>query len=239
MTDADCRVAGENWLATMQQNFNENTNFVLGYGGFTARKGFLDKLIRFDAFLIAIQYLSFALARIPYMGVGRNLAYRKSVFFENKGFADHYALASGDDDLFVNKNANKKNTVVELDSESFTITDAKETFKKWVFQKTRHLTTAKFYKKRHKILLVLEPFTRFLFYTCTIALIILKFYPEYVIGALIFRLLIQIFVLFGASKKLKTKGLYWWIILFDILLPMVYFYISIKRKPLKNQNAWS
>ena len=109
LTDADCEPVNENWIKTMSQNFTKDTSVVLGYGGYFRKRSILNNLIRFDALFIALQYFSLALKGKPYMGVGRNLAYRQSLFFKNKGFASHYQLLSGDDDLFINEVANKKN----------------------------------------------------------------------------------------------------------------------------------
>src|SRR5690606_6056352 len=111
-TDADCYPASNNWLAEMAAGFTDENKIVLGYGAYEKQKGFLNTCIRFDAFMIAIQYLSAAIKKSPYMGVGRNLAYTKELFFEEKGFSNHYHINSGDDDLFVNGAATENNTSV-------------------------------------------------------------------------------------------------------------------------------
>jgi poly-beta-1,6-N-acetyl-D-glucosamine synthase len=84
LTDADCRPAGTNWLRSMAAHFTTETEIVLGYGPYEKQAGLLNKLIRFDAFMVALHYLSFSLARVTYMGVGRNLAYRKELFSVTK-----------------------------------------------------------------------------------------------------------------------------------------------------------
>ncbi len=119
-TDADCCPESQKWIETMVSHFDDKTDFVLGYGGYFATKGLLNKYIRYDSMVIAMQYLGMAIRGIPYMGVGRNLAYRRSVFFEKKGFGNYSHLASGDDDLFVNANALKTNTSLEFRKESHT-----------------------------------------------------------------------------------------------------------------------
>jgi len=111
-TDSDCKPESDKWLEGMTSHFDSKTSFVLGYGGYLSEKGFLNKYIRYDSLTIAMQYLGMAIRGLPYMGVGRNLAYRRSVFFENKGFGSHNHIVSGDDDLFVNSIANGKNTSV-------------------------------------------------------------------------------------------------------------------------------
>ena len=113
-TDGDCKPESNQWLSLMAANFSADTSIVLGYGGYFPQPGLLNKYIRYDTLMIALQYFSFALCKIPYMGVGRNLAYKRSLFYAGKGFSTHFHLASGDDDLFVNENATKTNTAIEL-----------------------------------------------------------------------------------------------------------------------------
>ena len=110
LTDADCLPQNDQWIKGMVSAYRKNTEVVIGYGPYFKRKGLLNKLIRFDTLYTAIQYLSMALANMPYMGVGRNLSYRKSTFFKNKGFTSHYNIPSGDDDIFISQVANKRNT---------------------------------------------------------------------------------------------------------------------------------
>src|SRR5205814_2171837 len=146
-----------NWIELRQKHFNKSTYIVLGYGGYQkhvetrhALSLLLNKMIRFDTLTIAIQYFSFALNGNAYMGVGRNLAYRKSLFFQNKGFAKHNHIFSGDDDLFVNENATGDNVAIEFDPASFTCSLPKQTFNDWLKQKARHGSTSSYYKSKHK-----------------------------------------------------------------------------------------
>jgi len=163
-TDADCYALSNKWVERIQQNFSPETEVVVGFGGYIKNDTFLNKLIRYDAVFIAMQYFSFALAGHPYMGVGRNLAYRKSTFFNNKGFASHFNIESGDDDLFINQVADKKNTRIEISIDSQTRSIPKTTFNKWLKQKSRHNSTFRYYKSLHKTLLAIEIISRFFFY---------------------------------------------------------------------------
>ncbi|HCT30127.1 MAG TPA: hypothetical protein DIW31_05220 [Bacteroidales bacterium] len=207
LTDADCKPEGKDWLASISTNFSGNTEVILGYGGFFSEKGFLNKLIRFDGLFIAMQYLGFALAGKPYMGVGRNLAYKKDTFFNNKGFASHSHIYSGDDDLFINEVAKKSNTKVELQSNSFTRTLAENTYKKWENQKRRHISTSNRYRFSTKIILVGEVLSRVLFFGAAIALIVLQYYPWVIAGTILFRLIIQLSIIKGVMNRLSEKKL--------------------------------
>ena len=152
-TDADCIPISENWITEMTSKFSEEHQIVLGYGAYEKiKKSWLNRLIRFETLLTAIQYFGYAKIGIPYMGVGRNLAYTKSVFFDVNGFANHMHINSGDDDLFINQVATKQNTAISFSKDSFTESIPKTNFKDWIHQKRRHISTASFYKPLHKFL---------------------------------------------------------------------------------------
>jgi hypothetical protein len=222
----------------MQQNFTSNCQIVLGYGGYEEGKGFLNKLIRFDAFFIALQYLSFALIKLPYMGVGRNLAYRKSLFMNNKGFASHAHILSGDDDLFINEVANSKNTKVEFSVEAHTRSVPKKTFNQWTFQKRRHLSTGRGYKFVHKFLLGLEISSRILFYAGLIMTLITPITWIIGLSAFFFRLIIQLIIFKQAMNKLNEKNLLLFSIIFDFVLPLTILFLYLANLFNSKQHKW-
>src|SRR5258706_1967739 len=207
LTDADCIPASEFWIQKMQDAYDDKIEIVLGYGAYHKRPGILNKLIRFETFHTALQYLSYALAGIPYMGVGRNLSYKKGLFFHHKGFSSINHIPSGDDDLFINKVATKYNTAIIIDPEAITRSVPKRTWIEWRKQKSRHYTTAKFYKPKHKFLLGLYVATQFLFYPL-FACAIIFFDWRLAILLLSVKLLVQGFVFYKTMKKMEEKDLW-------------------------------
>ena len=152
LTDADCRPASDAWLTGMVEPLQEKrTEIVLGVSPYERRPGFLNFLIRSETLFTAVQYLSLALAGRAYMGVGRNLLYRREVFFRHKGFYSHMRVWGGDDDLFVNEAATAQNVAVSLHPDTFTTSAPKETWADWQRQKQRHLGVGKRYKTADKI----------------------------------------------------------------------------------------
>lgn len=184
LTDADCTPASNQWIRKMQSEFRSEVSVVLGYGPYEKRPGFLNKLIRYDTFHAAVQYLSLALAGKPYMGVGRNLAYRKALFFSEKGFVSHYRIQSGDDDLFINRIATARNTRIEVSRQSHTISTAGKSFQAWVYQKKRHFTTSRHYKKDSKRILGTYHLSKMLFYLSGAALLAMWYNWVVVVPAL-------------------------------------------------------
>lgn len=237
LTDADCVPASEFWIQKMQDAYDDDIEIVLGYGAYHKRPGILNKLIRFETFHTALQYLSYALAGIPYMGVGRNLSYKKSLFFRNKGFSSINHIPSGDDDLFINKVATKKNTAIIIDPEAVTRSVPKKTWAAWLKQKSRHYTTARFYKPKHKFLLGLYVATQFLFYPLFIATII--FYDwRFAIGLFALRLLVQGYVLYKSMVKMGEKDLWPWFVVLDIWM-FLYYIIFAPALWRKTKRNWS
>jgi glycosyltransferase involved in cell wall biosynthesis len=220
-TDADCQPVSEKWTQIMSSHFTEGVDFVLGYGGYLKEKGLLNRYIRYESMTIALQYLGMAIRGIPYMGVGRNLAYRRKIFFEKKGFGSHTHIVSGDDDLFVNDNANGKNTKTEFRTEAHTRSVPAGNIKEWITQKKRHLTTAPFYKLKDKILLTIEPLSRVIFYVSVIILLTNLFLWEAVIAIFTLRLIIQIIVLVSGIRKLNEPGIAGLSLIFDIFSPVI------------------
>ena len=167
------------------------------------------------------------------MGVGRNLAYRKSLFITNKGFTSHIDMASGDDDLFVNEVAKKVNTTIELHNQSHTRSEPKTSFKEWIRQKRRHLTTGKYYKTKHKIFLAGEVLSRVIYYFSFFSLLIFYNFIEFVLFAFVFRLLVQIIIFKITMKHLNEKKLLLLSPVFDIILPFINLSIFTTKK-----NKW-
>src|SRR5690606_2334305 len=225
------------WLEKMQEGYDEAIEIVIGYGAYHKRKGFLNKLIRFETFHSALQFLSFAIAGIPYMGVGRNLSYKKSLFFNNKGFSSLNHLPGGDDDLFINKVANKKNTAVVIDKEAFTYSEPKKTFKGWFIQKKRHFSTAKYYRPKHKYKLVSYSISHFLIYPFFIAAFFFTHWIP-VLSVMVFRIILQSVIYYKAMNKLDEKDLFKFWLIFDIWMFIYYliFAPALWRKPTKSWN---
>jgi Glycosyltransferases, probably involved in cell wall biogenesis len=153
LTDADCRPKSINWIRNMSRNFSNETKFVLGLSPYERKPGFLNLFIRFETLLTAIQYFAFGWMKNPYMGVGRNLAYRKSLFLEQKGFNNFLHVTGGDDDLFINMHARGSNTRLELSSDSQMVSIPKTSWKAYYEQKIRHLSVGKRYRFSHRFLL--------------------------------------------------------------------------------------
>lgn len=237
-TDADCYPTSEHWLERLQENFTDRTDIVLGYGAYQSSKGLLNKYIRFDTLMIALQYFSYALIGKPYMGVGRNLAYRKSLFFNNKGFASHYGLLSGDDDLFVNETASESNTAIEFHPESHTLSTPKMKWSTWFAQKKRHYTTSRHYRAKHIFLLGFEPWSRLLFYISFCYLIVLKIYIPYILAAFLIRLISILIISKIAMNRLNERKLLLWIPVFDLFALFINFNIFISSIFRSKKSQW-
>lgn len=232
-TDADCFPASQEWLSIMASNFSDEKQLVLGYGAYEKQAGILNKLIRFETLMTAVQYFSYAKAGSPYMGVGRNLGYTASLYYENKGFMSHIKVRSGDDDLFVNEAATSKNTAICIVPEAFTFSYPKETSKSWQIQKTRHYSTAKLYKPKHRIFLAIYYIFNLLFWILA-PLALVSEYWEYGLAILLIRFLVQYIVIGKAAKKLKESDLIPWIVFFEIFLVLSQLSIFISNSSEKN-----
>ena len=227
-TDADCKPVSKYWIQSMAQDFSPKKTIVLGYGKYKAHNTLLNILVRFETLSTAIQYFSYAKLGSPYMGVGRNLGYKKSEFFKTNGFISHIQVRSGDDDLFIQEAATKTNTTISLDSKSFTISNPPVTFKEWFRQKRRHISTSSYYTFKHKFFLGLYFISKLLFYFS--AILLLFFMSWKLITLLLGIYIISLYLVFGLSaKRLQEKKLLLFFPILDFSLLLFQFTIFISN----------
>lgn len=229
-SDADCKPVSENWAQEMTHKFTQKKHIILGYGSYKKdKRSLLNKLIRFETLLTAIQYFSYSKIGIPYMGVGRNLAYTKSLFFKTNGFVNHMHLKSGDDDLFINQIATKHNTSICYSSDSFTVSSPKTNLKSWIQQKRRHISTANYYKKHHQFLLATFYNSQLLFWLLGSVLLIALYNWQLIVVLIITRFLVQYIVLWNAAKKLQEKDIVVLTPVLELFLISLHLFIFIKN----------
>lgn len=211
----------------MARNFTSRTQIVLGYSGYERGKGWLHKRVAFDNLFTSMRYLGFALAGSPFMGVGRNLAYRKELFYGQKGFSAHLNLQRGDDDLFINHVATAENTRVETDANAIVRTQPVTRAKDWREEKIGYASTARLYHGAQRGWAGLETFTRLAFYGSWLAALVIGILNfHWVVAGIAFfvfllRFTTQAIIINKTAKDLNEKRRYYFTLpVFDILQPI-------------------
>ncbi len=226
-TESFCKPQSNRWLALFARNFTPTTQIVLGYSAFQKAKGWRQRCISFDNYFRSLRFLCFALLRLPYMGIGRNMAYRKELFTTNKGFGKHLDLLRGDDDLFINQVANRKNTRVVTDNDASVVMEPVKLKKFWREERLGYESTSRHFKGIHRHLLGFETLTRFLFFLFVIGGIawgIIQLHIPLIIIAslcLIIRFVSLAFILNKSAKIIGEKNRYYFTLpLLDVLQPL-------------------
>jgi len=230
LTDADCKPVSNKWIVQMSKGFSNDVSLILGYGAYKKIKGsYLNKLIRFETLLTAIQYFSYALSGKAYMGVGRNLAYKKEDFLSVNGFESHHHLKSGDDDLFVSQIATPLNTAICDEVSSHTISAPETSFTNWIRQKRRHLTTSSFYSSFHKFALGLFYVSQLGFYTLTLITLVYGIHLYLISTLVLVRFIIWYAIVIQSSIKLNEKDLICLGPLYEISIIFIQLYIFLRN----------
>ena len=228
LTKSDCKPNSFDWLKYIASGFGKNKEIVLGYACVENKKGLLNKLVRYDHAIRAMNYLSFALCKNPYMGEGYNLAYKKSLFYKVGGFIKHYNLSAGDDDMFINQITNSKNTSVVLTTPSFVKYDSFRKYKDWIKAKKSNIISKKHFKTSHRFLLNLLPFSTFMFYLCIAVLFFIGIPWPYMVLALLLKFIHQIFVYYKAFKRLRIKNLFIFAPILEIYQMILNFFLELR-----------
>ena len=233
LTDADCKPTNNQWIKQMASQYTRSKQIVIGYAPYLKGKGFLNRLIRFDTAWIGVNYFSMALAKLPYMGVGRNLAYTKSVFHSVNGFKSHYSVPTGDDVLFIQEAAKKSNYAIQLNPDSFCHSPAPTSWTRWMTQKTRHYATSGKYRFIKKLLLGIYPLSLVLMWVSFITLLFSKDFILLSSSVFGFTLLLKWWLQGRCLSQLKEKSfirfLPFWDLFYALLMPIL-FYISERQK---------
>jgi hypothetical protein len=236
LTDADCRAASSAWISQMVAPFvQEDVEIVLGLSPyFPSKNKLLGFAVIFETAWTALQYVGFAALGWPYMGVGRNLAYRKNLFCKKDGFKKWLHIPGGDDDLFVATHATRKNTALLTNPKAFTHSASPPTWQAWWQQKTRHLHSGQFYPLAAKIPPALSLFSQLSFTFGFFALILLEYYTEFVLlvwGG-------KALILWSVARKLGPKSIHYWhvipALLFDFLFLLYYLVVGLNARFTKN-----
>ena len=240
LTDADCRPESVHWIDEMMHGFTDGVEVVLGFGAYFEEPGCLNRLIQYDTLFNGLLYMGRALTGHPYMGVGRNLAYRKNTFFGHKGFAGLLDQRAGDDDLFVNKVATRRNVNVAVTTDSLTWSVPKHRWKDWLQQKARHLSVSPRYKASSKLMLTFEPFTRALFYGMIIAIGCIASWPvQAAAGVLLLtRWLWQSIILTRSAHAFGLRGFGLTVLWYDICLPVLNLLLMLHHKLFRRHIRW-
>lgn len=241
LTDADCCPESKYWIRSMMTGFaSPEKEIVLGYGAYFREPGLLNTIIRFDTLFNGLHFLGAAVARRPYMGVGRNLAYKKELFFSSGGFAPLMTERSGDDDLLVNRVATRTNTAVVVSTDSVTWSLANTSLKDWLQQKRRHLSVSPRYTAGSKTRLTLEPLLRALFYGLLIAIAVLMGVRGWIIAAsaYVLRLFVQLLMLNLGARKLGQPAVLLEVVWLDICLPLLSLYMLSTQPFYKKNMRW-
>ncbi len=220
LTDADCNVKSQHWAPKIASTFKNNTDIVLGYSPYVG-KGLLNMFIRFETFMTALQYFSYYLIGVPYMGVGRNMAVRKSFFTANDVYKNNMDLQSGSDDLLVNELSDYKNTEIQTSPDTFVYTEPPESLSGFIRQKTRHISTSFRYKTIHKVLLSIYSFSHISLYLMLIlGLFVLPLKTVFYFWLI--RIVIIYITSFLSFIKLKEQDLLFFLGLIDVHLLPIY-----------------
>ncbi len=229
LTDADCYPQSKKWINEMMSGFHKKEiDFVIGYSQYEMHKGFLSTFINYETLLTALHYIGLGLLYRPYMGVGRNLAYRKSVFLNNNGFGRFRSIVGGDDDLFVNEHAKRKNTRFVFTKNTLIHSVPKKHLSEFLLQKKRHLSVGKYYRFFDKLLLFILTLSKIGLYAAFLTAILAGFQTYFVLGGFILIMVSLLGALYALKYKTGDKSGIWLLPILDFIY--IFYYISTGLK---------
>ena len=239
LTDADCVPCSTKWIGKIVSHYRNETEIVLGFSDYRTEKTFLNKFIRWETFYTAVQYFSLAFIGFPYMGVGRNLSYKKSLFKNKDGFKGISHITGGDDDLLIGKWATRQNTGLAFAFETQTLSEPEKSISSWFKQKHRHLSVGVHYPFKILVILGIIQVSYIFFYLLLVVLLIVAYKIVIVASVYLFRILAVWIILDSIAVKFYGKQRRWQLSLFVPIFELFYvaYYIIAGIAALTNRNA--
>jgi cellulose synthase/poly-beta-1,6-N-acetylglucosamine synthase-like glycosyltransferase len=235
-TDADCCPASRQWLQYLVKPLSEGKEIVAGYSPYAYHNTFLNAMIRYETYFTAVQYCSLALVGMPYMAVGRNMAYTRSLFQKSRNFYSNKAPLSGDDDLLVNELANEHNVAMVTDARSVMLSDAFSTWQAWITQKIRHYGAGHHYKPEHRLVLGIFYISWLAFYILAALLLFFHTHKWFIAAVVFLSLLYKLLISRMLMQRFRCTDLWIYQPLFDFLLPL--FLFTLGTLSLIQQSQW-
>lgn len=209
-TDADCRM-GPGWLGTLVSVYQkENAQLISAPVVYEGERNWFELLQTLEfLFLIGLGAAGIGNKR-PSTCNGANLAYRREVFDELNGFEGIDHIASGDDELFLHKVAEKyRDRVVFCKSfEAIVYTQAKETLSGFLSQRKRWASKSVHYKNKSIVRLGVSIW---LFNVVILAYAVLvAFLPQlwvYLLAAVILKLIAELIFMAPLCRFVRRPGL--------------------------------
>lgn len=233
-TEIDSQPLTPKWIETMTTRYTPQTAICLGFCTYPHSKGFLHKLIAYDNLINGLQYLSSALAGHPFTGNGRNLSYRRELFFAQKGYSKSLNLHAGSDDLFINNVANQTNTQVEFCPDSIIEMGEMEDFSIWREIKVSRAVTQHYFKGNRVAFFRFETGSFLLFQLAALASIVIGVLGNWLVavfGGLLFisRYALKAVVLRKSALLLRQQPQSMWLPILESILPFYNLYFLFYR----------
>ncbi|WP_425571104.1 glycosyltransferase family 2 protein [Olivibacter ginsenosidimutans] len=229
-TDADC-VMGTEWLRTIVTLYEtKGYKLISSPVIYHQEKSYFEQLQTLEfLYLIGLGAASIGL-RHPSTCNGANLAYRRDIFYELGGFQGIDDLASGDDELFLHKVAQRYPLDIGFckSEKAVVYTEAKQNLKAFLSQRRRWASKSTKYKNKGIVLLGVGIWLFNLFILVTA---IGSFFSEAMfllcMALIIVKMLAELFFLFPLTRFAHRQKLLLGLPLLSILHVFYMVYIGI------------
>lgn len=236
LTEAESVPKSFDWISNMVQGYSGGTQMVIGYNLVKGNGTLLGAFQQYENMAYNASYIGAALMGNPYTATGRNLSYRRDFFFKQGGFISHYSIPDGADDLFVNQNANSRNSALILNSEASVISEPRNTFGLWHQDRAHRLYTRRYYGWGDRLMLSVYPLSQIVFLAALVLLFIGGIFPwQILVAVLALKIIWQIMCSLPLAKKFEIKKIHFFSPFFEFYFLfantfLTYFALRRKKK---------
>lgn len=216
LTEAESVPRSFDWVSQMMKGYCGDTQIVMGCNIVKSNGTLLGAFQQYENMTYNASYIGAMAMGNPFTATGRNLSFRRDFFFKQGGFISHYSIPDGADDLFVNANANSRNSSVVLSSDAFVVSEPRSSFRLWHQDRSHRLYTRRYYGLKDKLMLAFYPLSQFVFLASLVLLLVFQLFPwQLLVALLVVKLIWQIVSALPLAKRFEIKKIQFFAPLFE------------------------
>jgi len=233
-----CRVGGNGWLKSISAGMRPNTEALLGFVKYTNLEGSMQKFFRYENFDSFILYGSARYLGLPMPIADVNMAYRREQFLDLKGFAAVLDARFSENELYINKIANRKNSTYLLDQSTVIDFHGETGWHDGMIFKKKQLQLKRKFSFKKKLFLGINTFSRAFFDVSMIALLILSPWRFWVAGIWLFKMIHELIWGVVGMNRLGEKNLFPGLLILRSTVPLVNGFLSFKQLFTRRKRKW-
>ena len=233
-----CRIGSKGWLKTFATGIHSETEAIFGFVKYSNLEGSMQKFFRYENFNSFMLFGSARYLGIPMPVSDVNMAYKREDFLNRKGFAAVLDARFSENELYINKISDRKNSTFLFDRSSVVSFTGDTDWQDGMNFKKKQLLIKKKFTPGQKFFLSVNTISRIAFDLIMVALLVLSPWRFWIAGIWLFKIIDELIWGMVAQKRIGEKNLFPGLLVLRSIVPYVNGYLSFIQLFRRKNRKW-